>query len=372
MSQLWVLMIISLACAWLYKNLDMNASGYALRKQKISIIFIFLTLLLGGFLGLRRGFNDTYTYRGTYERLQTFPQFWKSFNASLSADPGFNVCNAFLKTKGISTQNWLMIYALVTIGLYLHFIRKNANDIVLNLFLFFCVGSYIFAGAAIKQSIATAICLCALSFALERKWIRYFLLVFLAMTFHMYAADYFLVPLLMFKPWTKKTVIMLGMTVVIAFSLQHLFGTINSITSSMGESYSATEFSGEGVNLFRILVCNAPLFLGVFYHKELFEDCSKQEALMYNLAMINGCIMFIGRFGTANYFARLANYFVATQAITLPWICNKLSTRNRKFIKTVMVIGYLLYFYYDANVVYGTFANRFTRITVAEYLRQWN
>lgn len=371
MNQLWVLMTFSLFLTGIYRSMYAQVPNNILRQQKISIAFLILTLVLGGFLGLRQSYNDTYTYKTVYESMETFPEFWESFNPSLSADPGFNLCNAFMKTKGVSTQNWLMIYALVTIGMYLHFIRKNANDMLLNIFLFFCVGSYTFAGAAIKQSIATAICLVALSFALERKWIRYFLFVFIAMTFHVYSAVYLLVPLLMFKPWTKNTAIMLGMTIVIAFSLQYLFGTINEITSSIGETYSSTEFSGDGVNVFRVLVCNMPLFLALVYHRELFTECTQQEALMFNLSMINGCIMFIGLFGTANYFARLANYFVATQVITLPWICAKIPERDRKIIKICMIVGYLIYFYYSTNVVYGKFTNGFRRITVAEYLKQW-
>ena len=125
------------------------------------------------------------------------------------------------------------------------------------------------------------------------------------------------------------------------------------------------------MNIFRVLVCNMPFLLALVYHRELFAECTQQEALMFNLSMINGCIMFIGLFGTANYFARLANYFVATQVITLPWICAKIPERDRKIIKICMIVGYLIYFYYSTNVVYGKFTNGFRRITVAEYLKQW-
>lgn len=371
MIQLWILMALAIGLGLIHEHVYVGIPDRALYKQKISIIFIAMTIVLGGFWGLRIAYNDTHTYRTGYELMKTLPDFWNTFNPSLSKDPGFNLCNAVLKTLGVSTQNWLMIYALITMGLYLHFIRKNRNNLSMNIYLFFCVGAFAFTGAAIKQSIATAISLCALSLAEEKKWVRYFLVIFLASTFHMYALIYLLVPFLMFRPWTKKTFLLIVGTVIIAFSLQNLFGTINAVTTGLGETYTITEFSGEGVNVFRVLVCNAPVMLAVLFHKDIFKNSTKNENLLFNLSMVNGCIMFIGLFGTANYFARLANYFVATQAITLPWMVSKLNGKNRKIVQGLMIVGYLLFFYYDCNIVYGTFAHRLQRLTVWEYLNQF-
>ena len=263
MIELWTLMIIALVLSWIHEHTYMGTKNRAISKHKISVVFIIMLLFLGGYLGLRVRNNDTITYKIAYEQMSGFPQFWNTFDSSLSKDPGFNLVNATLKTLGVSTQSWLMFYALVTVGLYLHFIRKYRNNLVLNIYLFICVGLYGFAGAAIKQSLATAICLCALPFAEEKKWVRYILLVFLASTFHMYALIYLLVPFLMFKPWTKRTVLLIIGTVVIAFSLHNLFGAIAEITSSVGEGYTTETFSGEGVNIFRILVSNVPVLLAL-------------------------------------------------------------------------------------------------------------
>lgn len=370
MIQLWILMVVALGLAWAHEYVYIGRRERALDKQKISIIFIVMTLVLGGFWGLRIAYNDTSAYRKGYIGTNPFPEFWNTFDFSLSSDPGFNFCNAIFKTLGVSTQNWLMIYALITMGLYLHFIRKNRNNLFLNIYLFFCVGAFAFTGAAIKQSIATAICLCALSLAEGKKWVRYFLVIFLASTFHMYALIYLLVPLLMFKPWTRKTFFLIIGTVVIAFSLQYLFGAINSITTVLGENRSIEEISGEGVNIFRVIVCNAPIILATLFHREIFKNSTRNENLMFNLTMINGCIMFIGLFGTANYFARLANYFVMAQTITLPWMISKIDRKNQNLIQILMVVGYIIFFYYDCNIVYGSFSHRLQRLTVMEYLQQ--
>ena len=101
---------------------------------------------------------------------------------------------------------------------------------------------------------------------------------------------------------------MLAFSLAAGFLLRPLLGMVVNITTLLGEEYTISEFTGEGVNIFRVLVCNVPLVLSYIYRKKLFADSSETENLMVNLTMLNGAIMFVGLFGTANYFARLANF----------------------------------------------------------------
>ena len=81
------------------------------------------------------------------------------------------------------------------------------------------------------------------------------------------------------------------------FLLRPLIGTVVNITTLLGEEYTVSSFTGEGVNIFRVLVCNVPLVLSYIYRKKLFSDSSKAENLIVNLTMLNGAIMFVGLFG---------------------------------------------------------------------------
>ena len=90
---------------------------------------------------------------------------------------------------------------------------------------------------------------------------------------------------------------------------------------------------------------------------------------MINLTMLNGAIMFVGLFGTANYFARLANYFLIFQSLSLPWILKKIGGRDGKTLTVLMVLGYLAYFFYG-NVVAIPFDQDFARLSLREYLAQ--
>ena len=160
---------------------------------------------------------------------------------------------------------------------------------------------------------------------------------------------------------------MLAIFLAAGFLLRPLIGTVVNITTLLGEEYTVSSFTGEGVNIFRVLVCNVPLVLSYIYRKKLFSDSSKAENLIVNLTMLNGAIMFVGLFGTANYFGRLANYFLIFQSLSLPWMLKKIGGRDGKMLTILMVLGFIAYFYY-ANVIAIPFGQDFARLSLSEYL----
>ena len=329
------------------------------------IIFVILTL----FVGLRRNYNDTYTYIVGYNNSLPFPDLWKHFNAELGANPGFVLVQAWLRTNAVSDQGFLLLFSAISVGCSVYFLKKYSTNFVLSLFLYFATNSYLLTAAAIKQSAAIALSLIAITFALRKRWFIFAFIVALAATFHPYVLLYVLIPILMFKPWTKKTYIMLGIFVVAGFALESLLGTIVDVTSMIGDSYTEDSFVGEGINIFRVLVANVPLILTFLYRKRFFTDSTKTENLMVNLSTLNGAIMFVGMFGTAIYFSRMASYFTIMQCVTLPWILNRLPRRRQIFYTSAMIIGYTLFFLY-ANTITISFGNDFQRITLIEYLSQ--
>ena len=205
---------------------------------------------------------------------------------------------------------------------------------------------------------------------MKKRWIPFLLLIGLAATFHPYALMYLAVPLLTFRPWSKWTYVLLILFVAAGFALDSILGTIVDIASMLGEEYSEEIFQDSGVNVFRVLVCSVPTFLTFVYRRELFRDSKPSENLMVNLCMINGAIMFVGLFGTANYFGRLANYFTIAQVVALPWILGKLSPHDRRVLTALMVICYTGYSLYG-NLVNESFDSQFSRMTLKEYFTNY-
>ena len=144
--------------------------------------------------------------------------------------------------------------------------------------------------------------------------------VLLGSLFHPYALMYLVVPFLFFRPWSKATLFMIAIFAAVGFGMESLIGTLLNVTDMLGENYDATSFIGEGVNPFRLLVVSVPVFVAFFVKDQIGEKEEKDQYLIVNLAMLNAEIMFVALFGTANYFARLANYFIPFQALAIPWL----------------------------------------------------
>ncbi len=366
MRELVILMLITVALAWFADHVtpgSMNPN----RRHRLIFCTVLIVILLAGFAGLRTHCNDTGAYRYSYELITE--NSWDATDKSVGANPLFNWVNYQLKMHSVSTQNFLMFWAFLTVGCYIIFVHGYSANYPLTIFLLFTTGCYTFAFAGIKQAAAVGIAVIAVMFALKKKWIPFVVCVLVAALIHPYALMYLLVLVMEFRPWTKWTYWMLTIFLVAGFLLRPLIGTVVSITTLLGEEYTVSSFTGEGVNIFRVLVCNVPLVLSFLYRKKLFVNSSKTENLIVNLAMLNSAIMIVGLFGTANYFGRLANYFLIFQSLLLPWMLKKIGGRDGKILTILMVLGFIAYFYY-ANVIAIPFDQDFARLSISEYFAQ--
>lgn len=341
-----------------------------IRKDKI--FFFLMALALAVFVGLRTRGNDTFTYRQLYEALGVGQSALRDIDwLKLAAAPGFTFVNILLKTAGFSFQDYLMVYALFTVITYLWFIHKYSCNTLFSVFLFFTMGIYDFTMAAIKQTACVAILTIATDRAIREKYISFVLLVLLAELFHPYAFIYLIVPFLSFKPWSKKTYLLLIASVIFAFGLQFFLDPLLNVTDAIGSDYDKAELTSEGVNIFRVLVVWVPVILSFLARRLIQKDTDNRIAhTIMNLAMVNAMIMFIGLFGTANYFARLANYFLLFQAIALPWVLNYFDKNSKRSLTICAVIGYLAYFYYGTAIANGAFDDNYNFISFFDYIGQ--
>lgn len=135
MRELVILMLVAVALAWCADHVTIRP----LNKQKAQAIpvFIAIFILLAGFAGLRKWYNDTETYRYAYEAMNCFPAYWKTVKFDLGSNFGFGIINAWLKTGGVTSQNFLMFWALIVVGLHLFFLHKYSANYALTVFLLF-------------------------------------------------------------------------------------------------------------------------------------------------------------------------------------------------------------------------------------------
>lgn len=371
-STLWPIFIFTLVMAAFSdassttEHTELGARVY-LKKDKFFFSILLVSMCL--FVGLRLWCNDTGTYRDIYIYLTSSTgSIFKNIDWSLGASPGFQLINTILKHLNFSSQSFLMFYSIVTNAIYLWFLKKYSPNFWLSIFLFWTMGVYTFTAAALRQCVAVAFALVGIDRFLNNKKAQFILWVLLATTFHAYSIIFLIVPFLTFKPWSKNTWYLFFGAFVAGISLESLLGTVLSVTDMMGKEYSANAFSGEGVNIFRLLVVWAPIILSVIAQKRLQHSDDSNNNLFFNLSSLNAAIMFIALFGTANYFARLANYFLIFQTLALPWIISYFDDKSKKTLYVIVVLCYFLYFVF-ANVILTPFDSYFSKMTLFEYFK---
>jgi len=368
LSKLWFLLFWAMLLSFAISHRDRRLCQAENPTRRYDRAFtLLLILLLGVFCGLRTFYNDTVTYIQIYNQTPTLDVFLRNNTSTYAQGIGFAYLNSLMKTLGFSTQDYLMFYSMVTAFCYVRFVRKNTDNFPLAVFLMFTTGFYTFSFAAIKQCMATAICLLGMDFLMQKKSVPYVLTVAAASLFHPYALVYLLLLFMDFRPLTWKTYLYIGVFVVIGFGLNRIIGTIVDVTTVMGADYDMTSFVGEGVNIFRVLVCFVPLVLAFVCGWKLFANSTRTENILFNMAMLNALIMFVGLFGTANYFARLANYFLPAQVVAIPWMLKKIAEQDRKILTLLCIVGYTGYFMYG-NLVQSVFDNCFSQITLWQYI----
>lgn len=374
MYKLLPIFIFSILMAYMsdrYSSYEFDAGRVKHYIQKEKLFYVIMSIAMAVFVGLRTSGNDTATYISMYEDIPNNITAFTSIDwKDIAAAPGHQFVCALLKNMGASTQDYLMVFAVVSVTLYLWFIRKYTNNITLSIYYFITMGVYTFAMAAIKQTIAAAILLVATDRAIEKKYLAFIFYVILAELFHPYAFVYLIVPFMSFIPWTWKTYVLLSGTAVVSMGLSRFMGGILAITDALGGDYGATEFSGAGVNIFRVLVVWVPVGLSFLARKYIRVNSDRISNYIINLTMVNAMVMFVGLFGTANYFARLANYFLIFQTLSLPLIFNYFTKQSKKLLIVAAVLCYFVFFYYEHVIANGRFDDGYYFITFFDYIRQ--
>lgn len=365
MGELWIVLAVSCGLAFLSEKYTFVWNGRPSKVLNYGVV-VLLIAYLSLFAGLRTGYNDTYAYINGYKAMAVFPNILTDFSWKLGDNPGFVLLNSLMKAAGFSAQTFVLTYSILFVAASVSFLKKYSSSLTLSVFLFVCAHGYLFSLAAMKQCASIAIGLMAIPLMLKQKWISYVLIILLAATFHPYILLFLLIPFLRFEPWAFGTWVLLAVTVGSGLFLPQIIETVIDAAALLGDGYDANSFIGEGVNIFRVLVAGVPVLLTLIFRRSLVGNDIKDNVFI-NCSFLFACIMFVGLFGTANYFGRLANYFVLFPAIVLPMILKKLPIRDRRFLSIAMVVCYLVYFYYG-NAISENFTQEFSRMTIWDYL----
>ena len=147
-------------------------------------------------------------------------------------------------------------------------------------------------------------------------------------------------------------------------------GRFMNYAQSIGAMVSEVEvFDDHQINILRVAVYWIPSILALTFRRRLFRDSTRAENLFVNMSLVSAFILMIGLVQGANLFARMAAYFEIATAVALPWMIQKLFTKqSARLVTSIAAVLYFGYFLYEFGIS-KNFSAGYSAITLWQFFR---
>lgn len=349
-----------------------SGSGRSFMWQKSDIFMLAVIAWLTCFSFLRTSYNDTYAYIRAFINSETLSEgFQKGIFTDWTGNPWSELFESLMRTITDNYHVYFMVPAFVSSFSVIKLFKRYSVSPAFSLLIFFSIGTYVMYIAALKQCMAMFFLLIALPYAVDKKYVRFYLLVLVAILFHTHAFMFAIVPFLLEKPWGKVTWLGLIFVLFSMATYDFTLGAFMEYAQSIGALVDESElFDGHSINVLRVLVYWIPAILALAFRRRLFSNSTRTENLFVNMSIVSSFILTIGMVQAANLFARMAAYFEIASALALPWMIQKLFNKESARIVTVLAcVCYFGYFLYEFGIS-KSFGDQYQAISLWQFFME--
>ena len=324
------------------------------------------------FFFLRTSYNDTGTYIFFWENAPTVQAFIAEGGlADLTGNPLAILWQTFSHQYIGNYHVYFLLPAILINFAVIKLLKNYSVSPVFSTIIYFSVGTCILYMAAMKQCFAMFFLLLSIPYAEKKQYVRFYLLVFIAILFHTHAFMFALLPFLFGKPWNKVTWAGLFVALFVMATYDATMTAFMNLAQSIGALVADIEvFDGHQINILRVIIYWIPTALALFFRERLFRDSTRMENLFVNMSIVSSMILMLGLVQGANLYARMAGYFEIAMAISLPWMLKKLFTdQSFKMVSAIATVLYFGYFLYEFGVS-KFFGDQYRAITLWEFITE--
>ena len=319
--------------------------------------YVLLVTILVLFAGLRTSYNDTTAYIRGFNEAPTLVEFLSDpENLNPFKNPLFYFYQSFLKTCGFEAQALILTASLLTQVCFVRFLKCYSTNFVFSIFIYFTLGTFVLTLAAMKQVFGMAVLTLAFPYLERRQWVRYYLVIILAMLFHTYAIAFAVLPLFSARPWRKFTFLFVFAIVVIMMNFEETITEFMEQANDLGKTLAEYEvFDDNTINIFRLAVYAVTPMISFLLQKWVFHDADGLDHVLIHMSIISLAFMSMGTQSGANMFARMSMYFELGTICSLPKMLERsFEPRSHRLIVTIAVVCFLGFFIY-ANGINASF-----------------
>lgn len=215
-------------------------------KKTWFIVLQIIFILLSG-LRYRIGFDTPNYIERFYHQYPTLEEFSFSDYPIGGDGPLYVLLNVLVISAGGKFFIVQLLQATFVISLIFHYIKKHTKYVFTCAFFYFFICFVQYNYEIMRGSMSIAVALYANDYALQKKWIKAYLLYTLALLFHVQAFFLFVIPLFFSLKLNIKGIIFLILAFVSGYIFQIVFGdlikilTLTDIISNKAERYAADD-----------------------------------------------------------------------------------------------------------------------------------
>lgn len=350
-------------------QLERHSSRSFLRSRS-DVFMIAVIFWLTCFSFLRESYNDTDTYIHSFLNAQSVGEgIANGTFVDWTGNPLSMLYRSFLHDLTDNYHIYFFFPAFLSSFAVIKLFKRYSISPAFSLLIFFSIGTYVMYIAALKQCLAMFFLLMALPYAIDKKYVRFYLLVFVAILFHTHAFMFAIVPFLLEKPWGKASWILFGAMLFAMATYNVTLGAFMNYAQSIGALVAEDEvFDGHQINVLRVAVYWVSPLLALIFRRRLFTDSTRAENLFVNMSILSAFILTIGLVEGANLYARMAGYFEIATAVALPWMIKKLFTKqSAQHVTICAAILYFGYFLYEFGIA-KDFGSSYRAISLWQFI----
>ena len=326
----------------LFCIIEYDIKGTRQHREFFVRLFLFIFICVAGF-SYRLG-GDGINYLNEWENYGTFADISSSYLTGFKGRmPGWVLLSTLCKTVTNDFCFFHCVHAIIVNMAYVRVIKSNTGYVFVGLLLYFSLIYFNQNFQILRESLAISFFLLSLPYFYKGKWIMYFSLILLAISFHEGAAFLLFIPLLKvfrINKWSVVIYAVIGLLIIryasvilsLLLSVQvdgEIQGKIFAYQKDMDSDYEFTS------------LCN--LFLNVIFPLFVLYYYSRQNVKVeYIHIIIFACLIYILSLVVPIIY-RLSNYmlifnYLLVSSFILDYVKTKTMSLSHRIATVLLII----------------------------------
>jgi len=325
-----MILLMILFFAFLFNNRKMNLILFTNKKIKVDSIYFYIIgtvlILISGLRKYTIGI-DTYAYKVRFVQVKALD--FGNFLSNFELEYGYNFLEFLVSRITDDFQLLLITIAIIYIISVSKIIKKYSAYPPISFLLFLTLGFYTFGMSSIRQTIAISITLLSFDYIIEKKLLKFMIIVLIASFFHVSALIF--LPSYWFNKFriNKKSITIFVAVGAVTFLLKD---KLRELMILFPRNYEIVETGGELFYIFMLL----SLMVG-FLFKKSFITSNHFNKYLYFMIVAAIIIFPIVKFNPA--MLRLYYYYSIYLIIYIP---NVIFAIKDKAIRLIGIYSYVV------------------------------